>query len=261
MTSHSPVVIRELEAGQIFTVRSPQGKTNVMSVEGTAKDIDTAQRHLRSSPEAFLARRVLIGEGKTECGLLRGLDLQWTNKGKDSFAYQGVVAINGEGIPKALIIAEHLLDLGYEVFALLDSDEPPSSDQMQAVTKRGGKILIWSDSCSTEQRIFLDVPWSTMKCLIDYAVECDGLPRILNTVNEAMPVGMALLSDLSLPSTLDNAAFRAVLGLAAKTKNKAWYKDIGRAEHVANILFDCLDLIKDKPFAIELAKVRHWIDG
>ena len=107
MTSHSPVVIRELNARDIHAVRSFNGTTSVKSIEVEAKDPDTAQRHLRSTPEAFLARRVLVGEGKTECGLMRGLDARWAAKGQHSFAYQGVVAINGEGIPKSLYIAQH----------------------------------------------------------------------------------------------------------------------------------------------------------
>src|SRR5262249_2546221 len=86
MTTHSPVVIRELTMSDIFVVRSVAGTTNVLPVGATAKDPDTVQKHLRGSPEAFLARRVVVGEGRTEQGLLRGLDNWWTQKGKDSFA-------------------------------------------------------------------------------------------------------------------------------------------------------------------------------
>lgn len=261
MTSHSPVVIRELSVGDIHAVRCFNGTTSVKAIEAAAKDPDTAQRHLRSTPEAFLARRVLVGEGKTECGLMRGLDAFWVAKGLDSFAYQGVVAINGEGIPKALYIAQHLLDLGYEVLALLDSDEPPPPEEILKIEERGGKVLAWEGSCSTEQRMFLDVPWSAVQHLVDYAVECDGLERILHTINAAMPDGMAKLSALKLAASQDNEAFRAVLGAAAKTKGKAWFKDIGRAEHVAESFFGCLDQIKAKPFATMLAQARQWVDA
>lgn len=260
MTSHSPVVIRELSAGDIHAVRSFDGTTTIKSIEAEAKDPDTAQRHLRSTPEAFLARRVLVGEGKTECGLMRGLDALWIVNGRDSFAYQGVVAINGEGIPKALYIAQHLLDLGYEVLALLDSDRPPPSGEVRKIKDRGGKVLTWEGSCSTERRIFLDVPWSTVQRLVEYAVECDGPDRILHTINAVMPDGMTKLSTLELAASYDNDAFRDVLGAAAKTEGKAWFKDIGRAEHIAGLIFECLDQIKAKPFATMLAQARQWVD-
>ncbi len=124
MTTHSPVVIRELAAHDIFTVRSKAGITEVRSVAETAKNLNTAQRHLRGSPDAFLAQRVLVGEGRTEFGLLRGLDAWWSLKEEDSFALRGVIAIDGGGNTTAPVIAEHLLDLGYDVALLLDTDEP-----------------------------------------------------------------------------------------------------------------------------------------
>ena len=130
-TTHSPVVIRELTAPDIFAVRSVVGVTTIAPVSAVAKDPETAQRHLRGTPEAFLARKVLVGEGRTEQGLARGLDAWWIDKDYDSFALQGAVAIDGGGKDKAPLIAEHLRDLGYNVFLLLDSDEPPNADAMK----------------------------------------------------------------------------------------------------------------------------------
>jgi putative ATP-dependent endonuclease of the OLD family len=66
MTTHSPVAIRELTAPDIFAVRSVAGVTIVTSVSLAAKDLDTAQRHLRGTPEAFLARKILVGEGSLQ---------------------------------------------------------------------------------------------------------------------------------------------------------------------------------------------------
>ena len=124
MTTHSPVVIQELTASEIVAVRSIGGTTEVQSVAAKAKDENEAQRHLRRSPAAFLSRKVIVGEGKTEQGLSRGLDLCWCEAGLKSFALRGVGTIEGNGNPNALTIAELLCDLGYVVFALFDSDKP-----------------------------------------------------------------------------------------------------------------------------------------
>ena len=174
MTTHSPVVIRELAAADISTVHTEGGLTEVRSVAATAKDLDSAQRHLRVSPEAFLARRVLVGEGRTELGLLRGLDAWWSLKGKNSFALQGVVTIDGTGNSSALIIAEHLLDLGYKVLALLDSDKKAPANLVDAVKGKGGIVFEWPEDCSIEERIFLDVPWDTVIGLVRIAEESGG---------------------------------------------------------------------------------------
>jgi putative ATP-dependent endonuclease of OLD family len=158
LTTHSPVVIRELTAPDIFAVRSSAGTTIVRSVSETAKDLDTAQRHLRGTPEAFLARRIVVGEGRTEQGLVRGLDAWWTGKDQESFALLGIVAIDGGGKDSAPLMAEHLIDLGYDVFLLLDSDEEPNAEALQRVIGKGARLQQWPDKCSTEQRMFLDLP-------------------------------------------------------------------------------------------------------
>lgn len=62
LTTHSEVVIRELSAANIHAVRCETGNIKVRSVALTAATAETAQRHLRSSPEAFLARRILVGK-------------------------------------------------------------------------------------------------------------------------------------------------------------------------------------------------------
>ena len=108
--------------------------------------------------------------------------------------------------------------------------------------------------------MFLDVPWATVQSLVHYAIECDGPDRILYTINAAIPDGMTKLSELPLTESHDNDDFRAVLGEAAKTDGKAWFKDIGRAEHVAELIFGCLDQIRAKPLATTLARAREWVD-
>lgn len=235
MTTHSPVVIRELAAADISTVRTEAGLTEVRSVAATAKDLDSAQRHLRVSPEAFLARRVLVGEGKTEQGLLRGLDAWWSLNGKDSFALRGVVAIDGVGNTSALVIAEHLLDLGYKVSLLLDSDMKSPANLVDAVTGKGGIVSEWPEDCSTEERIFLDVPWETAIGLVKFAEECVGSDSVRDNINNICQAqGLPQIADSMLPKSLDDLAFRRVIGKAAKNKNNPWFKDITRGERLSH---------------------------
>jgi putative ATP-dependent endonuclease of OLD family len=266
ITTHSPVVIRELKAADIQTVRSSAGKTEVRIVAAAAETSDVAQRHLRSSPDAFLARRVLVGEGKTECGLMRGLDDLWSKEGLESFALRGVIPINGEGVPKALTIAMHLLELGYGVLVLLDSDQPPSEEILSAITSKGGKLAIWPDDCSTEERIFKDVPWATARQLVALADECEPEGSVLAVINlECKAANLPELSDLSLPTAVESDALRVALGKAAKStekkKRRGWFKDIDRAERMAGIVFDCLGEIAHTPLAITIRDARRWIDA
>lgn len=267
LTTHSPVVIRELTAVDICTVRSVEGVTTVKAVSGVSAGIDKIQGYLRASPEAFLASRVLIGEGKTECGLLRGLDNWWIDEGKDSFAYHGVVAIGGGGKDRAPMVAESLLELGYSVALLLDSDEEPNPRALEGVKIAGGKIFQWEGKCSTEERIFLDVPWETVGELVNLAAQETSSDGVFKRINNACKDQvLEPLQKKILPSSLDTEAFRRALGAAAKfedkdKKKKAWFKDIARSESVAKIIAPRLDDIAGNPLAHSIGQIRKWIDG
>ncbi|NKE73731.1 ATP-dependent nuclease [Candidatus Manganitrophus noduliformans] len=264
VTTHSPVVIRELIARDIFTVRCEVGLTKVRSVLATTEDLNTVQRHLRATPEAFLARRILVGEGRTEQGFLRGLDAWWSQKGRDSFALQGTIAVDGCGANAALGFAEHLLDLGYKIALLLDTDKPLPTDLIDAVKNKGGVIFEWPGTCSIEERIFLDVPWKTVISIVKFAEELHGADSVKDNINNACKAqSLSQISDLSFSEDLDTDEFRRVLGKSAKNKDtkRSWFKDVSRGEELAEIIAPCLDQILDKPLAITLSMVRQWVDG
>ena len=263
MTTHSPVVIRELTAADIFAVRCNAGLTDVRSVAAAAKGPHTAQAHLRRTPDAFLARKVIVGEGRTEQGLLRGLDAFWSIKGtSDSFALCGANAIDGGGNGSAPVIAEHLLDLGYGVFLLLDSDEHADAALVEKIKKKGGIVHEWAGNCSTEERIFLDVPWATVVALIRLAVEYVTTDSVKYNINKiCKEQGLVEVVDLSLPAALDTPAFRGAIGKAAKNESNPWFKDIARGERVGDIVGECLEKIPSMPLAQGLTSLRQWVDG
>jgi putative ATP-dependent endonuclease of the OLD family len=259
-TTHSPVVIRELSAPDIFAVRSTAGVTIVASVSSLARDLDTAQRHLRGTPEAFLARKVLIGEGRTEQGFIRGLDIWWSGKGRDSFALQATAAIDGGGKDKAPLIAEHLRDLGYKVFVLLDSDEPPNAEAVKRAVDKGATLFQWPDACSTEERLFLDLPWVGVRSMIAYAADDIGHESVTAVINNAMVAAkLPPVADLTFPPGNDSPNFRRALGKAAK--NKGWFKDIARGEKLAELAGPHLDAVAATPLAETIAALRSWVDG
>ena len=260
-TTHSPVVVCELSASDIQVVQARAGKTTVKSVAAAIPDADTAQRHLRTSPEAFLARRILVGEGKTEAGLVRGLDAFWTDSKMPSFAFQGVVPINGGGKDSGPQIAESLLDLGYCVALLLDSDEEPNPDILARVKAKGGVVIQWDGNCSTEERIFRDVPWQTVIDLIRYATSVSAEQSVLHTINIILGrQGLQELDDLALPQSLDDVQHRTAFGKAAKTKDKSWFKRIDHGEEVAAIIAPVLPAIAQTPLVACISEVRQWVD-
>ncbi len=70
LTTHSPVVVRELSADQLTVLRQRKDGHGLMNV-GSKDDI---QGTVRAFPESFLASSVIVCEGASEVGLLRGVD-------------------------------------------------------------------------------------------------------------------------------------------------------------------------------------------
>ncbi|CAN0120717.1 unnamed protein product, partial [Phaeothamnion confervicola] len=70
MTTHSPVVVRELSGDQLMIMRRKSRKHQIKAA-GTS---DSVQGTIRRFPEALLAPRILVCEGASEVGLMRGLD-------------------------------------------------------------------------------------------------------------------------------------------------------------------------------------------
>ncbi|MCY1258449.1 AAA ATPase domain protein [compost metagenome] len=260
ITTHSPVVIRELKADDVFSVRSSAGVTQVKAISAAVQKIATAQRHLRGAPEAFLARRIVVGEGRTEQGIVRGLDACWIERGKDSLATLGVVAIDGAGKDSAPVIAEHLRDLGYEVLLLLDSDEPPNAAAMDRALAKGVTCIQWPGQCSTEERLFKDLPWDGIEAAVAYACECVSADSILSGLNKTLKASQNdEVVNLDLLPWQDEPHFRLALGKTAK--REGWFKDITRGEGLGEIIANHFPANNTTPFATAISDLRTWADA
>ena len=267
MTSHSPVVIRELDAKNLYSVRSNAGRTQVSAVLGTTHDPNLVQGHIRRSPEAFLARRIVVGEGRTEQGLLRGLDTWWSANGLESFALRGAIAVDGGGNNAALQIGAHLRDLGYDVLIVLDSDQQPDQAILQEARDSGALVEQWEGGVCTEERLFLDLPWALVGRVVREArrdtVNEDSAKATLN--NHLRGAGLAALTDLLLPLQTDSVKFRQVLGRSAHDDH--WFKSLSCGERIAEIVGPALTnadpnspFLKTK-FAEGVRRIRAWIDA
>jgi len=86
ITTHSPISLRELRGDQLVVLRKRDGVHQAHQV-GTTDDV---QGTIRLHPEAFIANSVVICEGASEVGLIRGLDLYCEAQGQQSLNAYGV---------------------------------------------------------------------------------------------------------------------------------------------------------------------------
>lgn len=270
LTTHSPMVVCELDVTELYCVRDEDGNITIKCAKPASEIGDAPQRHIRSNPQAFLAPRIIIGEGRTECGFLRALDDLWCKAKNESFAFQGVVVVDGGGNDNALKLANHMQNLGYRCHVLLDTDHPVSEDDKQAVEASGAEVSEWPGECDIEQRIFLDVPWATVSALIECALEEVGEGRVLSNMRKIEPL-TSEFDRTALDTLVDNTDNRKWLAAAAtlrvekvpggKKEDRSWFKDMRRGELLGKIVFDCLDEIPDAPLNATIDKIRQWVDA
>ena len=144
LTTHSPVVLRELTVDDLHIVHCRDGRIQIVAANKPAI-AECVQGKIRTGAEAFLAPKIVACEGATEAGFLRGLDDYWIAKGLSSFAYQGVALFDVVGARNLRPVADSLNQLSYSVAVLADSDNPNqfSNADAHAIAAAGVSVTLW----------------------------------------------------------------------------------------------------------------------
>ena len=263
LTTHSPVVLRELTVHDLHIVHHQDGKTRIVAANkpGIAESV---QGKIRSDAEAFLAPKIVACEGATEAGFLRGLDDYWIAKEQSAFAYQGVALFDVGGAGNIRTVAENLNQLSYSVAVLADSDNPDqfSAADAQTLTDAGVAVTRWEDGMSIEERVFADLPWAGVIASFETACAIHGDPaRLIDQVQTQFHIqgGSAFLQDAK--QWADTTAMRTSLGKAAKAGG--WYKRQDRGQEWVAAIGPHLDdpSIQNSDLVCKLAALRTWIDN
>ncbi|MNJ44575.1 hypothetical protein D3C77_396310 [compost metagenome] len=242
MTTHSAVAVRELNGDQLVIVRKVDGGQHQMRLVSSANAI---QGVARLYPEAFLARTVIVCEGASEVGLLRGIDRYRVLKGKQS-AYANATAFvdaGGRSPEHILERAQVFAQWGYRTKAFLDADVVIPQEAREAAETDGVTVCTWGDSLALEEALFRWLPDYGVDDLIKLAIELNSEELVGGALEEVSKKKFDLEIALSLVG--GDAQYededRAFLGKAAKlsTKDskvgpgrKGWFKSISRMELV-----------------------------
>ena len=127
------------------------------------------QATIRSAPEALLAEKIIVCEGKTDLASA----VRWIERGIPRMraidGVSGVVPTVGESSGSAAPRnAKDLASLGYRTAYLGDSDVPINPDETE-LKAAGVRVIQWAENCAIEQRLCLDLPWSALQELVNLA--------------------------------------------------------------------------------------------
>lgn len=240
ITTHSPYVLRELQAAQLHVIRKaaaapfPPPYMNYSHLIYSMSGGDEQQSTLRVCAESFFSRSVIVCEGKTEIGLVRGIDLYCQDRDAATIQSRGASCADGGGDGDSMFIrAKVFRSLGYPTAILKDSDKDaehviPSNE----VRAQGIQIFEWGNNYSTEDALFNCCPAVIISNLLNLAVERKGYDSINSNIQGFSE------NKISLDDCLNRFedTMRPILAKAAKSKKGAWYKDIEPAESVARLI-------------------------
>jgi putative ATP-dependent endonuclease of OLD family len=258
MTTHSPVVVRELEGSQVFVIRKDNSSHDVLRA---GRD-DEVQSTLRADPEAFLARSILVCEGASEVGLARGLDQNWsTEKKLDAFPALGgaYVNVNGGEPDNCFKRASALLRLGYRVMVMVDADKPADPKIVKRFLAAGGEYVTWEPKRTLEDELFMSLPGDAVSKLLDKAVSIKGRTTVNNHIVSTSNgrVSLDSIEDELASSQLSDEA-RRILGEASRVKKNGWFKSVTYYQDIGrHIVGPCLERSAE-PFQRKIAELSKW---
>lgn len=251
MTTHSPVVLRELSGKQVFILRPENDKHETIVVG----DTEEMQGTLRHSAEAFLGSHVLICEGATEIGLIRGIDLYRSDTSQATFLAAGGVLVDAGGVSKIYNRAKAFQSLQYNVAVLRDDDKQPKADDEKAFKDGFGAVFKWSDGYAIEGEIFACLSDEAVTELLQFAISVHGEELVVKHIETAIQ-GPADIQDWMGVLTDDQ---RETLAEAAN--HGSWFKRISIMEDAArNIIApDLVDVQSDLTGVID--EIFKWADA
>lgn len=238
MTTHSMSVVCECTVNEVCVCYNSSGVLNLHRIDRKDEIKADVQALLRSNPDAFLCRRVIVCEGKTEVGLLRAFDSYLYDYGMGRLAHYGVVAIPGGGGDRFFQLSNLLHECGYDVAIVMDSDIPEEDDKKREMRDKSIPVFDWDEGYAIEEQIFHDVSLECLDDLLAIAIEENSFEKVMSDFKKH------ILPD-DYPFSVENETIiinkdisevdRVLIGTIAK--KTSWFKNISKGELIGNRAF------------------------
>ena len=278
MTTHSRSVVCECTVDELCVVNTSDKEVKVCRLNEIENIQGDIQGIVRGEPDAFLCKRIIVCEGKTEIGLLRALDSDLYKKTKTRFAYYGIgTALGGGGI-KSFRLAALLKNCGYDCCIFMDSDISSEEKQKEEMKDLEIPVFSWEAGNAIEEQIFKDASIQCAEQLIALAVEQRSIQSIVARLdNEFKGQEKEYCVDTECNAVIlcgdDNGkvsidTLRRIGTVAKGKRNKKgeyegdWFKRIDLGQKMGEIIFKSKDQIKKGScFRKVMASLLVWVTG
>ncbi|TPK53804.1 MULTISPECIES: ATP-binding protein [unclassified Mesorhizobium] len=249
LTTHSPVALRELRGDQLVVVRK-RGLVHEVQLVGGDPGI---QGTIRSSPDAFLASSVLVCEGASEVGLLRGLDQYLVSQNALSMTAVGVALVDAGGCDHIYRRANAFRALHFEVAVLRDDDKQPDAATEGAFAAGGGSLFCWRAGRALEDELFASLSDEAVHQLLERAVSIHGEEAI------GANIGSASSGQMNLWQCRGAVTHTSRQIMALASRRSGWFKSVTWMEEAArDIVGPCL-ANAEPGFQTIVTAIMRWI--
>lgn len=254
MTTHSPVALRELSGHQLFLLRAKAASHEAIEVGNG----DGVQGTIRTYPEAFLAPNIMICEGASEVGLIRGLDQYRVMHGLSSISAHGIAVLNGGGANRIFQRNDAFRELGYRTAILRDDDLQPDPTKEAAFIASGGLVVTWGSGNALEDELFASLSHSGVTKLLNRAKELHGEAYVDERIKSASD-GVQSLGDIEVEAMFDELSVgtRKTLGKAARS-GAGWFKSVSLMEDVGRDVVGPELQTSSTDFQARISSIFDW---
>lgn len=263
VTTHSPVAVEQLTAADLAVVREADGHVVVHMLRDTADDI---QPMLRAKPSTFLARKVILGEGKTEYGMLDGLMAHWDaerlDAGQAPAAALGVTLAHGDGGEQTAQRAVKLIAAGYDSAIFVDHDVPDADPAISTAEAAGAVVVRWEKPHCTESALCSDLDADALNTLIHIGTTLrvsEATVRDDLTANHTGKVTTLDVNQWVSSGELDLGGAQALVGKTAKERK--WFKSIPGGQALGEFVWEHRELLDSSNFDSKLRAIKQVIYG
>ena len=247
ITTHSRDVVVESKSETIYLMSKEANSLYQFESE--------LQGLLRSQPEAFFARRVILCEGATEYGIIRALDHYLQKEGKLGLSARSIAVVDSKGGDNFYRYAIWLSTKGFDVITFNDDDNKSILSSKEEAISAGVRMAICDAGNALEQQLFNDASWSIIIELVYLAKDILSEEAIVSCLD-----GIQSISDLN--SLIDERQLDIRQKLGTQSKKKGWYKNVTDGESLGELLFSNMENIeKDRTLYQELKMLLDWTDG
>ena len=240
ITTHSPIAVAECTIDELLIIQSKNGFTQEYTLKGDDKQVnENLQAEVRRNAEAFLCKRIIVCEGRTEIGFIRALDTFLSTAKNYRLSHKGVGVADG-GESSVFACAQALRERGYDTCIFMDSDnDDDNSKKSIQMPIYGVPVFDWEEPNSIEEQIFSDVPPTVAENIVHCAVMEKGIDSVNSELSSADTQYIVSNEDIRFPTL--SRADQKELGTIAKKKK--WFKRIDLGEIVGNAVFESWESI------------------